>query len=230
MGGGEGRRSSRKELSALQPVWQSAWRNGKASRQASTRGSHQHTLASAPACAGCWRRRAAAGQTRHAGREHWPPQLLQSAWHLISWWYVSPKSTCIAVHARTSPSTRACCSSWWQLACARTSLCAVAVLCMPPACSLPSPCNPFPHRPACTAAWKRAGLPACPPQHRYLSLVWAHNIAYSIGRSAGNAVHSSGSIVFCSLCISPGWCHRWAIVPADSLKGKETRFNFLLFN
>lgn len=38
------------------------------------------------------------------------------------------------------------------------------------------------------------------------------------------------AIVFCSLFISPGWCHRWAIVPADSLKGEGTRLNFLLFN
>lgn len=81
--------------------------------------------------------------------------------------------------------------------------------------------------PTALPAW----LPACLPWRGALSpsLVWAHNMAYSIRRS-GNAVHSSGSIVFCSLFISPGWCHRWAIVPADSLKGKETRFNFLLFN
>lgn len=66
--------------------------------------------------------------------------------------------------------------------CSRTCLpvCHGCAPCVPPARSLPSPCNPFPHHPACTSAWKRAGLPACPPQHRYLSLVWAHNMAYSI--------------------------------------------------
>lgn len=74
-----------------------AWWN----RRASTRGDHRYTLPSVPACAGD----AAAAQTQLVGRESRAPRLPQSAWHSTPRRYVSPKSVCTAVHARTSPCT-----------------------------------------------------------------------------------------------------------------------------
>lgn len=150
-------------------------------------------------CAECWRCRAATGQTQHAGQEHRPPQLLQSTWHLISWWYVSPKSTCIAVHAHTSPCTRACRSSRWQPARTCTSLCAMAVLC---AC----PLHVHSHHPATRSPTTLpARLPGnaqgCPRARRSTdtSLLCGHTIWHTV---SGDLLGTQ-SIPLAALCFVP---------------------------
>lgn len=75
------------------------------------------------------------------------------------------------------------------------------------------------------------GCPCVRPGHRHHP-VCGHASWYPVSADLLGmpAIPRAAIVGFCSLFISPGWCHRWAIVPADSLKGKGTRLNFLLFN
>lgn len=154
-----------------------AWWNGKASRRASTRGGRRCTLPSVPACNGCWR----CSRSTNLGAPGTPGAAKRLA--------LNPTAACV---------TQECLHS-----CARSH--EPVHTCSP---LLGAPVRSGAHlhgRAPCVAPAPSLPSPAAPARSTDTSPLCGHTTWHpAFRRSAGNAVCSTGSAVFCSLFISPG--------------------------